>query len=358
MRNGVFQFQRRSVSFESARWRSRSSASRRRCACVSGFVVSQGGNMSRLNFATGERTNLQKPNWRPRYTQFEDSIVIERPDTTKPETQAQRRRLAELRLRQRADSNDTDLRWNWNTPFLISAHNPEIFYAGANKVMKSTARGENLYPISGDLTTQDSMKIRVSTRTTGGVTPDVTGAETFCTIVSLSESPIRPGLLYAGRDAGNVWLTRNDGGSWENLTGRFPGVPAGTYVSRIEPSHFDSATFYVTFDNHRNGDFKPYVYVTTDFGKSFRSIVNNLPADPSLPNYTHVIREDIANRDLLLVGTDVGLYVSFNRGASWQKFMSGLPVVPVHDIRIHPRDRDLMIATHGRALWIRMSCTG
>src|SRR3977135_3853505 len=145
------------------------------------YVESQGGNMSRLNFATGERTNLQKPNWRPRYTQYEDSIVIERPHTQRPATAAQRRSGARLRLRQKADSNETDLRWNWNTPFFISAHNPEIFYAGASKVMKSTRRGEDLYPIAADLTTRDSMKIRVSTRTTGGVTPDVTGAETYCT---------------------------------------------------------------------------------------------------------------------------------------------------------------------------------
>src|SRR5258705_484607 len=148
------------------------------------YVESQGGNMSRLNFATGERTNLQKPNWRPRYTTYEDSIVIERPDTTRPETGAQARHLADLRARQKADSSDIDLRWNWNTPFFISAHNPEIFYAGASKVMKSTRRGEDLYPISPDLTTKDSMRIRVSTRTTGGVTPDVTGAETYCTIRS------------------------------------------------------------------------------------------------------------------------------------------------------------------------------
>ncbi|HEV8509335.1 MAG TPA: hypothetical protein VGQ48_02675 [Gemmatimonadales bacterium] len=316
------------------------------------YVESQGGNMSRLNFATGERVSLQKPNWRPRYTQFEDSIVIERPDTTRPETAAQRRRLAELRVRQRADSSEIDLRWNWNTPFLISAHNPETFYAGASKVMKSTRRGEDLYPISPDLTTKDSMKIRVSTRTTGGITPDVTGAETYCTIVSLAESPIRPGVLFVGTDDGNVWLTKNDGGSWENLTGRFGGggVPAGTYVSRIEASRFDTATFYITFDNHRNGDYKPYVYVTTDFGKSFRSIVNNLPTDG--PDYVHVIREDVGNRDLLFVGTDVGVYVSFNRGGSWQRFMSGFPTVPVHDLKIHPRERDLIAATHGRALWI------
>ncbi len=316
------------------------------------YVESQGGNMSRLNFATGERTNLQKPNWRPRYQMFEDSIVIERPDTTRPATGAQARHLADLRARQKADSADIDLRWNWNTPFFISAHNPEIFYAGASKVMKSTRRGEDLYPISPDLTTRDSMKIRVSTRTTGGVTPDVTGAETYCTIVSLAESPLRPGVLFAGTDDGNVWVTKNDGGTWDNITGRFPGVPAGTYVSRIEPSRFDSTTFYITFDNHRNGDYAPYVYVTTDFGKSFRSIANNLPKGDDGPGYVHVIREDVANRDLLFLGSDVGLYVSFNRGGSWQRFMSGVPTVPVHDLRIHPRDRDLIAATHGRALWI------
>ena len=314
------------------------------------YSESQGGNMGRLNLATGERTALQKPGWRPRYQLFEDSIVIERPDTTRPATGAQQRRIAELRQRQRADSADIDLRWNWNTPFLISAHNPSVFYAGASKVMKSTNRGENLYPISADLTTRDSMKIRVSTRTTGGVTPDVTGAETFCTIVSLAESPLRPGLLYAGTDDGNVWLTRNDGGTWENLTGRFAGVPAGTYVSRIEPSRFDSATFYVTFDNHRTNDFMPYVYVTTDFGKTFRSIVNNLPKGG--PDYVHVLREDPFNRDLLFVGTDVGAYLSRDRGASWQRFMTGLPTVPVHDLKIHPRDRELIAATHGRSIYI------
>ncbi len=314
------------------------------------YVESQGGNMSRLNFATGERVSLQKPNWRPRYAIFEDSIVIERPDTTRPESAAQRRRISELRTRQRADSAEIDLRWNWNTPFFISAHNPETFYAGANKVMKSTNRGAGLYTISPDLSTRDTMKIRVSIRTTGGVTSDATGAETHCTIVSLAESPVRPGILFAGTDDGNVWLTRNDGGSWENLTGRFPGVAAGTYVSRIEPSRFDTATFYITFDNHRNGDYTPYVYVTTDFGKSFRSIANNLPKGG--PDFVHVLREDPVNRNLLFVGTDVGVYVSLDRGATWQKFMSGFPTVPVHDLKIQPRERELIAGTHGRSIWI------
>src|SRR3989442_13919650 len=314
------------------------------------YSESQGGNMGRLNLATGERTPLQKPGWRPRYQLFEDSIVMEGPDTPKPASGPQKTRLSELRRRQLADSADMDLRWNWNTPFFLSAHNPATFYAGSNKVMKSTSRGENLYAISPDLTTRDSLKIRVSTQTTGGITPDVTGAETHCTIVALAESPIRPGLLYAGTDDGNVWLSRNDGGAWESLTGRFPGTPAGTWVSRIEPSRFDTATFYVTFDGHRTNDFMPHVYVTTDFGKTFKSIVNNLPTGG--PDFVHVIREDPVNRNLLFVGSDVGAYVSTTRGAKWQKFMTGLPTVPVHDLKIHPPEHELIAATHGPALRI------
>jgi hypothetical protein len=314
------------------------------------YAESQGGSMARVDLTTGARTSLQKPDWRPRYTEFEDSIVVDWPDTTVKPSRDLQRRLDDLRRRQRVDSTALDLRWNWNTPFLLSQHDPNVFYAGANRVLKSTKRGDNLLPISPDLTTRDTMRIRVSTQTTGGITPDVTGAETHSTITALAESPIRFGLLFAGTDDGNVWLTRDDGGSWENLTGRFPGVPAKTWVSRVEPSHFDSLTFYVTFDNHRENDFRPYVYVTNDFGKTFRSIVNNLPSDGV--DFVHVVREDPYNRDLLFLGTDVAAYVSTDRGASWQRFMEGLPTVPVHDLEIHPRDHELIAATHGRSIWI------
>lgn len=314
------------------------------------YSESQGGAMGRLNYATGERVQLGKPSWRTRYQQFEDSIIIARGDTTRPATPALTRRLAELRTRELADSATTDMRFNWNTPFFLSPHSPSTFYAAGNRVLKSTSRGDRLYPISPDLSTKDSAKIRVSMRTTGGITRDATGAETYGTVTALAESPIRPGLLYAGTDDGNVWLTRNDGATWENLTGRFPGVPRLTYVSRIEPSSFDSATFYVTFDNHRVNDFTPYVYATNNYGKTFRSIASNLPTGG--PDFVYVIREDPNNRDLLFVGTDVGVYVSRNRGASWQKFMSGLPTVPVQDLRIQPRERELIAGTHGRSIWI------
>jgi hypothetical protein len=291
-----------------------------------------------------------KPQYRPRYDMYEDSVLVERGDTTKPETPVQKQRITTLRTRQRTDSAALDLRFNWNTPYFISPHNPATIYIGGNRVLKSTKRGDDLYSISPDLSTADTVKIRVSMRTTGGITNDATGAETFCTIVSLNESPIRAGILFAGTDDGRLWVTKNDGGTWEELTSRVSGVPAGTYVTRIEPSPHDSNTFFVTYDNHRNGDYKPYVFMTTDFGKTFTSIAANLPTGG--PNYVHVIRQDPVNKDLLYLGTDVGAYLSMNRGQSWQQFMTGLPTVPVHDLRVHPRDHELIAATHGRGIWI------
>jgi hypothetical protein len=137
---------------------------------------------------------------------------------------------------------------------------------------------------------------------------------------------------------------------WAEHTANVKGVPAGTYVSRIEPSHFDSLTFYVTYDNHRRGDFTPYVFMTKDGGKSFASIAGNLPTGG--PDFAYVIREDLKNRNLLFVGTDVGAYASLDQGKTWQKFMTGLPSTPVMDLAIHPRDGELVAATHGRGFWI------
>ena len=314
------------------------------------YAESQGGAITRLNYATGQSTFLVKPQWRPRYDMYEDSVLVERRDTTTPPTAEQKKKIADLRARQRADSSALDLRFNWNTPYFISPHNPQTIYVGGNRVLKSTKRGGDLFPISPDLTSGDTTKIRVSMRTTGGITNDATGAETYCTIVSLNESPIRAGILFAGTDDGRLWVSKNDGGTWEELTARVTGVPAGTYITRIEPSPHDSMTFFVTYDNHRNGDYKPYVFMTTDFGKTFRSIASNLPVGG--PDYAHVIRQDLVNRNLLFLGTDVGAYVSANMGQTWQRFMTGLPTVPVHDLRIHPRDHELIAATHGRGIWI------
>jgi photosystem II stability/assembly factor-like uncharacterized protein len=314
------------------------------------YAESQGGNIRRLDYRTGESKPLVKPSWRPTYLLVEDSILADRGDTTKAETSAQKKRGAELRAMQLKDSTDLDIRFNWNTPYFISPHSATTIYIGANRVLRSSDRGDNLVPISPDLSTRDMAKVRWSMDSTGGITNDATGAETYGTITTLAESYIQPGLLMAGTDDGNVWISHNDGASWENLTGRFAGVPPKTYVVRIEPSHYDSATFYVAFEGHRTNDFAPYLYVTNDFGKTFKSIVANLPTGG--PDFLHVVREDPVNRDLLYVGTDVGAYLSRDRGMSWQKFMTGLPTVPVHDLKIHPRDHDLIAATHGRGIWI------
>jgi photosystem II stability/assembly factor-like uncharacterized protein len=295
------------------------------------YVESQGGAMQRVDAATGDVASLVKPSWRALYTQWEDSVLVERPDTTAPLTAAQKKRLADFRERQKLDSTEYDLRWNWNTPFFLSPHNSKVFYAASNRVVKSTDRGNNLYFVSPDLSYKDRQKIEISTRKTGGITLDATGAETFATIVSIAESPVRAGHLLAGTDDGRVWMTRTDGATWEEVTSRIAGVPAGSYVSRIEPGQKDTNVFYVTFDNHRRGDFAPYVYMTRDGGKSFKSIAANLPTGG--PDFVYVIREDPYNSNLLFVGTDVGVYMSLDRGGSWQRFMTGLPTVPVMDLK-------------------------
>ncbi len=314
------------------------------------YSTSQGGNMGRLDYASGERTALRKPNWRDTYIAWEDSIVLIRGDASSPETPAMRRRITDIRTKQRQDSLDMQYRWNWNTPYFISRHNSHTLYFGANRVLKSVKRGDDMFPISPDLSYADTMKIRVATRTTGGITPDITGAEMFGTIVSLNESPIRAGLLLAGTDDGRVWITRNDGGAWDEVTRNIPGVPAGAYVSRLEASYAHEGTFYVTFDDHRRDNYAPYVFMTTDYGKTFTSIASNLPTGHA--DFVHVIREDPTNPNLLYVGTDVGVYVSLDRGASWRRLMTGLPTTPVHDLIVHPRDRELVAGTHGRSIWI------
>jgi sortilin (neurotensin receptor 3) len=271
------------------------------------------------------------------------------------------RKIDAFRVQQKKDSADLQIRYNWESPYFLSPHNPQVFYLGGSRVLKSLKRGEDLFPISPDLsvkTDPNQEKARLARldtveKYTGGITLDLTGAEAYGTVVALQESPIKPGFLLAGTDDGNVWLTHNDGGAWENLTPKFTalGVPWDAYVVRVEPSHFDTLTFYVAFENHRWNDFTPYLFATNDGGKTFKSIVNNLPhASPQ--DYLHVIREDPHNRDLLFVGSSRTVYASIDRGQTWNRFATNLPTVPVFDLQIHPRDHDLIAATHGRSLWI------
>lgn len=327
------------------------------------YYESQGGAIGRRNLLTGETGQglaaRRTPIWN-----YGRQIRAVQTDLAAPLTADQQRQIASIRERMKTEMADPNviLRANWNTPFLISQHDNNVFYSGFDKVFKSVKKGASPVGISPDLSTKDPDRLRMAQAydLDGNIAPDPSGgitndaddwhAEQNGTVVSLNESPVRAGILYAGTDDGNLWLTRNDGANWENLTGHAPGVPAKTYVSRVEPSRFDSATVYVTFDNHRENDFKPYVYVSNDFGKTFRSIASNLPT--TLPNHAYVIREDVVSPNVLYLGTELGVYATIDRGGHWFKLDGNLPVVPVYDLKVHPRDRELIAGTHGRAVQV------
>jgi photosystem II stability/assembly factor-like uncharacterized protein len=244
-------------------------------------------------------------------------------------------------------------RFNWSTPIYLSPHNPSIVYMGGQHLFRSENRGDTWMIISPDLTTNDKTKFGVNSggtdKPTGGITSDVTGAETHCTIISISESPKRPGLIWVGTDDGNVQITRNGGVAWTNVRPNFPAdLPKGIWCSRVEASHFDEGTAYATFDGHRSDNFKPFVYKTTDYGKTWTAIAVGIP--DTHPVY--VIREDFRNKNLLFLGTEFGAFFSINAGKTWTSLQLNLPTVAVHDLLIHPRDNDLIAATHGRGFWI------
>jgi hypothetical protein len=236
-------------------------------------------------------------------------------------------------------------RFNWSAALKLSPHESRIVYFGGNYLFKSVDRGDTWTIISPDLSTSDPVK---SNPESGGLTRDVTSAETHCTIITISESPLARGVIWVGTDDGNVQLTRNGGANWVNVRSNVPEVPKDLWVSRVTSSRFDEGTAYVTFDGHRSDDFRPWVFRTTDYGKTWTKLSGNLPANEPV----YVITEDLRNPNLLFVGTEFAAYVSIDGGKRWERFMAGLPTVPVHDLVIHPRDGDLVAATHGRSVWI------
>lgn len=242
---------------------------------------------------------------------------------------------------------DPKYRWNWNTPLVKSPVNRKALYCGAQFLFKTTDQGRSWTRISPDLTTNDTLKQKQAA--SGGVTVDNTSAENHCTIFSIAPSPLDENLIYVGTDDGNLQVTRDGGKSWELISKNIPGVPPGTWVSRVEPSHFDKNTAYATFDNHAYGDMKTYAAKTTDGGKTWTSI----STDKVLQGYAHVIAEDPVNRNLLFLGTEFGLYISIDGGQNWVLYKSKLPeYVAVRDIVVHPKTNDLVLATHGRGIFI------
>lgn len=236
-------------------------------------------------------------------------------------------------------------RFNWSAPIVLSPHNSKTLFFGGNKLFRSVNRGDTWEAISPDLSTNDETKRRPGVNS---ASPENTGAEQHCTIITICESPIRRGVIWVGTDDGQVQVTEDDGKTWRNVTFNIPDLPANTWVSRVTASKSVVGRCYATFDGHRNNDYKTYVYLTEDYGKTWTPITTGLPAnDPA-----YVIKEGLQNPNLLILGTETGLYFSLDRGKNWNKYNhADFPTVPVHDVAIHPRDGDLVIGTHGRSIW-------
>ncbi|MBT4678777.1 MAG: glycosyl hydrolase [Flavobacterium sp.] len=250
------------------------------------YTGSQFGNYFRLNRDKGERTYIQ-----PKHT-----------------------------------LGEAPYRFNWQTPIHLSRHNQDILYLGGNKLHRSLNQGDTWETISNDLTT-------------GGKKGNVA----YGTLTTISESPFQFGLLYVGSDDGYVHLSKNGGGSWERVSGSFP---KELWVSRVIASQHKKERVYVTLNGYRSDDFTVYIYVSNDYGKTWKNISNNIPTSP-----VNVIREDSENPNLLYVGTDNGAYASFNQGKEWSPFQKGLPNVAIHDLVIQPTAKHLILGTHGRSLY-------
>ncbi len=242
-------------------------------------------------------------------------------------------------------------RFQWNSPIVVSNFDPKTIYYGGNYLFTSTDRGDNWVRLGPDLTTRaerDKLPIM-------GKVPDRytlsrhDGVQEWPAITTVSESAANRNVLWAGTDDGNLQVTRDGGQNWKNVADKVKGVPKGTYISRVVASRFAESTAYVTFDGHRNDDFNTYVYMTTDFGESWKAITDGLPKTYDVFN---VIREHHRNPRLLFAGSERGLYVSLDQGSHWTRLKLNLPTVPVDDIAIHPRENDLVVATHGRSIWV------
>ncbi len=253
-----------------------------------------------------------------------------------------------LNIKPQPGKDELSYKWNWNTPFIISRHNHKRLYIAANKVFRSDDRGQSWKVISPDLTAQtdrNTWKVMGKYWSTDAVRKDVS-TSLYGTIVSMEESPVKENLIYIGTDDGVIQITE-DAKNWHKA-GTFPGVPSYTYVSDVFPSRFDENVVFASFDNRKRDDFKPYLLKSTDKGKTWTSIVGDLPKSGTV----HTIEQDFKNPDLLFVGTEFGFFYSYNGGKNWIQLKSGLPTIAVRDIALQERENDIAIATFGRGFYI------
>ena len=279
------------------------------------------------------------------YTESQDGNLIRR-NTVTGESRSIRPTPANVTP---APAQGESFRFHWDTPLVRSPHDPGVLYVGANRVFRTSDRGDSWAMISPDLTRNGN---RNDSTMFGVKNSDITiarndGISVWPAIVALAESPKQQGLLFAGTDDGVVQMTRDGGATWTDLTSRLPGFPAGAFVSEVVPSAFDAATVYVTVDNHRRNDYAAYAWVSTDFGATFRRIDAGLRGE-----VVRTLTEDTRNRDVLYVGTETGIFLSLDRGASWRRLRANLPTVRVDELTIHPRENALLVASHGRSIWV------
>ncbi len=276
------------------------------------YTESQNGNVGRTDLRTGQRRGI-------------------RPSTSNTTNLERYYPAAEGQT----GASRVRFRFDWNSPLMISQHNPTTIYYGGNHLFMSVDRGDHWRIISPDMTlavAKDDGKARA--------------------IVSIDESALDPDILWVGSNDGNVWVTRDGGSHWTNVIDNIPGAPSEYWVKRLEASNHVEGRAYLVFDGHRNDDIAPYIFITDDFGESWQKISNNLPEGA-----VFVVREDYHNPDLLFAGTSSSVFVSLDRGGNWTRFMNGFPTVEVHDLYIHPRDGDLIAGTHGRGAWIADNIT-
>lgn len=254
--------------------------------------------------------------------------------------------MKSVTIKPQAGPDDGKLRWNWNTPIVSGSANPRNLYTGAQYLFRSNDRGANWVRISPDLTTNDKRK--QEQESSGGISTDNTSAENHCTIFTIAESPLDEQLIWVGTDDGNLQVSNDGGKTWTNVSKAVAaaGVPAQTWVSSIEPSRFDKNLVYATFDNHMYGDHKTYAALSKDGGKTWRLLQH-----PEFTGFAHKIREDLKNKDLLFLGTEMGLFATLDGGGHWFRMKNRIPeYVSVRDIQIHPRTHDLVLGTHGRGV--------
>jgi photosystem II stability/assembly factor-like uncharacterized protein len=273
------------------------------------YAEYQGGNIGRVNRYTHEARDIQpKPNYKEK------------------------------------------LRWNWNTPIALSPNEKGTIYIGSQFLFRSRNHGQTWDRISPDLSTNDPEKQKQEQ--SGGITVDNSAAEMHTTIYSISESPKDKSDIWVGTDDGNVQVTRDGAKTWNNVVGNIQGLPKNSWVSWVQASNFEGGTAYAAFDRHTFGDHAPYVFRTTDYGKTWTPLLTGQDVK-GVRGYAHVIKEDLLKPNLLFLGTEFGLFVSIDGGKAWAQFKGGrFPAVAVRDLAIHPRDNDLVLATHGRGIWI------